>query len=177
MHPMHADQVSRSLAFWFRRRWFFKVCTIYGHGGHLGHVTGTIWTNFRSSIQRRLHMKFGFNRPSGFRGDVWKCWHIYIRTTEAYLYYKLSRVKWTEPISSVEDFSSLWRHILSAILDNVISGRTCWMMSHPLPLKQPWKILALKKGNRIKIHSSQSQMKVEASKRLTVPLRFKSDKG
>ena len=26
-------------------------------------------------------MKFGFNRPSGFR-DIWKCWHTYIRTTE-----------------------------------------------------------------------------------------------
>ena len=30
---------------------------------------------FRSPIPRRLHMKFGFNRPSGFRGDVWKCWY------------------------------------------------------------------------------------------------------
>ena len=41
-------------------------------------------------------MKFGFNRPSGFRGeDVWKCWHTthtptHIRTTEGYLYYKLT---------------------------------------------------------------------------------------
>ena len=37
-------------------------------------------------------MKFGFNRPSGFRGeDVWKCWHTtHIHTTEAYLYYKLT---------------------------------------------------------------------------------------
>ena len=61
-----------------------------------------IWINafwlgrnaFRSPIQRRLHMKFGFNWPCGFRGeDVWKCWHKYthihvIRTTEAYIYYK-----------------------------------------------------------------------------------------
>ena len=40
--------------------------------------------NFRSPGPRRL-MKFGFNRPSGFRGDVWKYWHTYIHTTEAYL--------------------------------------------------------------------------------------------
>ena len=25
---------------------FFKVFTIYGHDGHLGHVTWTIYTNF-----------------------------------------------------------------------------------------------------------------------------------
>ena len=38
-----AYQVSRSSAFWFRRRRsFFKVFIIYGHGGHLGHVTRTV---------------------------------------------------------------------------------------------------------------------------------------
>ena len=35
---------------------FFKVFTIYGHGGHLDHVTRTIYTNFGSSIPRRLHI-------------------------------------------------------------------------------------------------------------------------
>ena len=70
---------------------FFKVFTIYGHGGHLGQVTWTIWINFRSPVPRRLYMKFGFNQPSCFRGDVWKCWHTtHIRTTDAYLYYKLT---------------------------------------------------------------------------------------
>ena len=29
----------------------FKVFTIYGHGGHLGHVTWTIYINFRSPSQ------------------------------------------------------------------------------------------------------------------------------
>ena len=58
---------------------FLRVFTIYGHGGHLGHVTKTIWTNFRSPILRSLHMKYEFNWPSSFRGeDVWKCW----RTTD-----------------------------------------------------------------------------------------------
>ena len=90
--PDSAYKASRSSTFWLQRRDFFKVFTIYGHGGHLGHVTWTIWTNFCSPIPRRLHMKFGFKLPSGFRGeDVWKCWqHTYIRTTEAYLYYKLT---------------------------------------------------------------------------------------
>ena len=35
--------------------------TIYGHGGHLGHVTWTIYINFRSAFQRRFHIKFGFD--------------------------------------------------------------------------------------------------------------------
>ena len=48
---------------------FFKVCTIYGHGGHLGHVTLTIYIIFRSPFPRRLHIKFGFDWPSGFRGE------------------------------------------------------------------------------------------------------------
>ena len=34
------------------------VFTIYGRGSHLGHVTWTVWTNFRSPIPWRLHMKF-----------------------------------------------------------------------------------------------------------------------
>ena len=50
-----------------------RFFTIYMHGSQLGHVTGTIWTNFHSPIPRRLRMEFGFNRPCGFRGDVWKC--------------------------------------------------------------------------------------------------------
>ena len=37
----------------------------YGRGGHLGHVTCTIYTNLRS----RLLIKFGFDLPSGFRGE------------------------------------------------------------------------------------------------------------
>ena len=33
------DEVSKSSAFWFQRRRFLNVFTIYGHGGHLSHVT------------------------------------------------------------------------------------------------------------------------------------------
>ena len=39
---------------------FLMVFTLYGHGGHLGHLTWTICF----IIPLRLHMKFGFNRPS-----------------------------------------------------------------------------------------------------------------
>ena len=54
---------------------FWRVFIIYGHGGHLGHVTWTPWTNFRSPIPWRLRMKFGFNRPSGFgEEDVHILW-------------------------------------------------------------------------------------------------------
>ena len=37
---------------------FFKVFTIHGHGGHLGHVARAIYINFRSPFPRRLHIKF-----------------------------------------------------------------------------------------------------------------------
>ena len=39
---------------------FFKVFTIYGHGGHLGHVTWTIYINFRSPFPRRFHINLAF---------------------------------------------------------------------------------------------------------------------
>ena len=42
---------------------------IYGRGGHLGHVTHMLRTRFRSPYPRRLHIKFGFDWPSGFRGE------------------------------------------------------------------------------------------------------------
>ena len=45
----------------------FKGFTTYGHGGHLGQVTWTIYTNFRYPFSRRLHVKFGIDRSSGFR--------------------------------------------------------------------------------------------------------------
>ena len=53
---------------------FWSVFTIYGRGGHLGLVTQMPRKNFRSPYTRRLHIKLGFDWPSGFREeDVWKC--------------------------------------------------------------------------------------------------------
>ena len=45
---------------------FLRVFTIYGRGGHLGHVTQMPRTDFRSLYSRKLHIKFGFDRASGF---------------------------------------------------------------------------------------------------------------
>ena len=45
---------------------FRRIFTIYGRGGHLGHVTQMPRTNFRSPYPRRFHIKNGFDRASGF---------------------------------------------------------------------------------------------------------------
>ena len=37
--------------------------------GHLGHVTWTIYINFHPPFPRRLHIKFCFDWPSGFREE------------------------------------------------------------------------------------------------------------
>ena len=47
-----------------------KVFTIYGHGGNLGHVTVTIYTDFDFPFLPMLQTKIGFNWPRGFSGDV-----------------------------------------------------------------------------------------------------------
>ena len=49
--------------------YFFKVFAIYSHGGHLGHVTWTIYINIGSPFLGMLHMKFGFDWLSGLRGE------------------------------------------------------------------------------------------------------------
>ena len=47
----------------------FKVFTIYGDGGHLGHVTWIINIHIASNFLRMLHIKFGFDLLSGFREE------------------------------------------------------------------------------------------------------------
>ena len=102
MHSMLHTKFQGHWPFGSGKEDYLKVFTIYGHGGYLGHVTWTIWTNFCSPVPRRRHMKFGFNLPSGFRGeDVWKCWqhtNTYEGTTEACLYCKFA----SEPKGSGE---------------------------------------------------------------------------
>ena len=49
---------------------FLWVFTIYGRGGHLGHVTQILRINFRSPDPWRFHMKFGYDWPSGFGEDL-----------------------------------------------------------------------------------------------------------
>ena len=71
---MATYQVSWKSARRFQRRRFLKGFNIYGRGGHLGHVTQMPRTNFCSLYPRRHHIKFGFDRPSGFREeDICNC--------------------------------------------------------------------------------------------------------
>ena len=48
---------------------FLQLSAFYSHGGHLGHVTLTIYTNFHSLFLTMLNIKFGFDWPSGFREE------------------------------------------------------------------------------------------------------------
>ena len=69
----------------------WRVFTIYGRCCHLGHVTQTPLTNFRPPTSQRLHMKFGFDWPSGFGEGLWKWWTDNGRTDDGpWLYYKLT---------------------------------------------------------------------------------------
>ena len=43
--------------------------TIYGHGGHLDHVTCTFYMNSLSPFPKRLHMKLSMDWPSSFREE------------------------------------------------------------------------------------------------------------
>ena len=45
---------------------FKKKIAIYSHGGHLGHVTLTIYINFHFLFLRMLHIKIGFDWLSRF---------------------------------------------------------------------------------------------------------------
>ena len=48
---------------------FLLVFPIYGRGGHLGHVTWILQSNFRSPYLWIVHIKFHFDWPSGFREE------------------------------------------------------------------------------------------------------------
>ena len=71
---------------------FWKVFSIYGHGGHLGHETWTIWTNVESTIARMLYMKFDWNWPRGFRGEVF--WNSWRRRWQITVYTMLPKCLW-----------------------------------------------------------------------------------
>ena len=58
----------------FRENWptgsgvenFKRFFTIYGHGGHLGHVTRIMLTNFHFLVPESFHTKFSSEWPSSF---------------------------------------------------------------------------------------------------------------
>ena len=45
---------------------FLKSFTIYGHGGHLGHVTSIVSTDFNFLVPESFHIKFGSDQKSSF---------------------------------------------------------------------------------------------------------------
>ena len=45
---------------------FLRVFTIYGRGGHLGHVTSIMSTDFHFLVHESFHTKFGSDRHSSF---------------------------------------------------------------------------------------------------------------
>ena len=45
---------------------FLRVYTIYGRGGHLGHVTRIMLTNFHFLVPESFHTKFCSEWPSSF---------------------------------------------------------------------------------------------------------------
>ena len=67
---IHAKfQYHRLSGFLVLKKKILMVFAIYSHGGHLGHVTLTIYTNFHSIFLWMLHIKVGFDWPSGFREE------------------------------------------------------------------------------------------------------------
>ena len=71
--------------------------TIYGRGGHLGHVTQMPLTNFCSAYPRRLHIKLGFDRANGFREEVVVDGRRRTMDAGAWVSYKLTN----EPLAQV----------------------------------------------------------------------------
>ena len=57
-----------------KKKILLKIFAIYRHGDNLSHVTMTIHANLYSLFLWMLHIKFGFDWPSGFREDVGIFW-------------------------------------------------------------------------------------------------------
>ena len=45
---------------------FWRGFTIYGHGGHLGHVTSIMSSDFHFLVPESFHSKFGSDRHNSF---------------------------------------------------------------------------------------------------------------
>ena len=48
---------------------FLRVFTIYGRGGHLGHVTSIMSSNFHFHVPESFHTKFGTEWHRSFSED------------------------------------------------------------------------------------------------------------
>ena len=119
---------------------FRRVFTICRCGGHLGHVTQMPQTNFSSPYPRRLHIKFGFDLPSGLRADVWNWWRQrtngWQMDARPWVYYKLAmslRLRWAKKAEKLKLFTDWGTHrgstlILQAHL-SVAQGNDCLLES------------------------------------------------
>ena len=45
---------------------FLRFFTIYGHGGHLGHLTSIMSSDFHFLVPESIHTKFGSDRYGSF---------------------------------------------------------------------------------------------------------------
>ena len=117
-----ANQVSRSSVYWFWRRRFFKVFTIYGHGGHVGHVTQLICINFHShSLLRFLQQRAGLvdrvlPLHAGSRGFDSQRGHMSER------FFRSNRPGYPHPVSSELENSV----ITVAVSDCSVTERRRW---------------------------------------------------
>ena len=53
-----------------REEVFLRAFTIYGCGGHLGHVTSIMSSDFHFLVPESFQIKFGSKRHSHLAGDV-----------------------------------------------------------------------------------------------------------
>ena len=106
---------------------FWRVFTIYGRGGHLGHVTQMPRTYIRSPYPRRLHIKFGFDWPSGFsEGDVKALWTTDGHGQRPWVYYKLTY----EPSAQVSlKYAKPVKTHINYCKDSKLSDRSVWANS------------------------------------------------
>ena len=102
-HLMRRYQVSwKSVHQFLRGRFlkgFFFSFTIYGRGSHFGHVTSIMSINFHFLEPESLHIKFGFDWPSGF-------WEKPVLSFICnWLWVKVKKWPWTSILTYVHFFS------------------------------------------------------------------------
>ena len=56
---------------------FLRVFTIYGHGGHLGHVISIMSSNFIFFVPESFHTKFGPDRHSSFKKILFEFLYVH----------------------------------------------------------------------------------------------------
>ena len=64
----------------------FEGFSIYGHGGHFGHVTRIMLTNFHFLLPERFHTKFSSEWPSTFSENFGLIFCMYTPSILTYLH-------------------------------------------------------------------------------------------